>query len=505
MLDVTRDIHALATLVTGPAELREVLSSALSALREVIPYDLAAVLRKRGSRLVVEVAEGPLANDTVRNHTLDLDAFPTIRRAMASRRPLPLEEHHHDSDEGDPYDGVLDLPHGHACMVVPLFAGDRELGIITLDRQMCHVYPDEHVELAGVYGQLVSMAIRFAEQAATLDRYRRRLEESRRMVIEDAGGGSAAVRKLEASRSPRMRALLEQARRVARSELPVLIGGETGVGKEVLANAVHAWSPRADGPFLAVNCAALPESLAESELFGHVKGAFSGAVKDRAGRFVAASGGTLMLDEVGELPLAMQAKLLRVLQEGQVIPVGADKPVKVDVRVISASHVDLARAVADGRFREDLYYRLAVVPLTMPPLRERPEDVEDIARERLDAMSREGRGPWRLPPTTLDALRAHPWPGNVRELINSVERASVLQPEGDLTPEDLGLAPSRVRPAATVTEDGPPPTYVENETAYLTRLLEHTEGRIYGEGGAAELSDLKPTTLQSKLKKRGLK
>jgi transcriptional regulator with GAF, ATPase, and Fis domain len=503
MRRATYDLHALATLVTGPADLDEVLSRALQALRRVIPYDLAAVLRKDGDRLRVAVAEGPLATPAVRAHELDLRRFPTIRRALAERRPIPLEEHHHDSAEGDPYDGVLDLPHGHSCMVVPLFAGDEELGIITLDRTTCAIYPDTDVQLAGIYGQLVSMAIRFADQARALDGYRRRLEEGRRLLVEDAGGGAEAARRLSASRSAAMRALVEQARRLATADLPVLIQGETGVGKELLAHALHAWSPRAGGTFLAVNCAALPEQLAESELFGHVKGAFSGAVRDRPGRFVAASGGTLFLDEVGELPLALQAKLLRVLQDGAVTPVGADRPVPVDVRIVSASHVDLSHAVQEGCFREDLYYRLAVVPLHMPPLRERPEDVEDIAQGLLEGLARAGRGPWTLPADTLDALVAHRWPGNVRELRNAVERASVLTPSGPLSPADLGL--SAAPATARLVEDGPVPSYAAQETAYFRRLLEATAGKIYGEDGAAALAGLKPTTLHSKLKKRGLR
>ena len=191
---------------------------------------------------------------------------------------------------------------------------------------------------------------------------------------------------------------MRQARQVAGTSLPVLIQGETGVGKELLARALHEWSGRRDEGLITLNCAAIPDSLIESELFGHVKGAFTGAASSRAGRFLTANGGTLFLDEIGEMPLPAQAKLLRVLQEGTFQPVGSDRSIKVDVRIFAATNVDLEAAVEEGRFRQDLYYRLDVFPLEIPPLRERPEDIAPIAVLVLEAIARRtGRGPWTLP------------------------------------------------------------------------------------------------------------
>jgi transcriptional regulator with GAF, ATPase, and Fis domain len=456
----------------------------------------------------VRAAEGRLLSPAVQFYVLPLRRFPIIRRAMFTRRPVALDAHDHASEEGDPYDGVLDLPHGHSCMVVPLFADDRDLGIITLDRTTCSVYPRENIDVAGIFGQIVSTALVFAEQAALLDRYRHRLREHADNLESETTDGLDAAQALEASRDPAMRTLLAQLRMAAASDAPILLLGETGVGKEVISRAIHAWSPRAPGPFVKLNCAAIPENLVESELFGHVRGAFSGAHTARQGRFATADGGTLLLDELGEMPLASQARLLRVLQEGTFEPVGSDRTVKVDVRIIAATNVSLETAVREGRFREDLYYRLAVFPLEIPPLRRRPLDVLPIATAWLAARARStGRGPWTLRPPAAAALETHPWPGNVRQLVNTLERATILQPRGPIGPEHLGLATDSAAPrgAAATMETPALPTYEQNEVTYLQRLLDATDGRIYGEGGAAELAELKPTTLQSKLKRRGLR
>ena len=505
--DYTADLRALAELAGQPNQLDTVLHHALAALRDVVPYDLAAVLALQGDELVVEVAEGPLADEKVQHHRLRLDDFPTIIRALETRTPIALEEHNHAGDEGDPYDGVLDLEHGHSCMVVPLYAADRSLGIITLDRMICETYRPEAVDLAGVYGQLVAYAMLFAHQSRLLDRYRLALREQNRLLVEEAGG-SQACRAIESSRSPRMRQVTEMAKQSAASDIPILIRGETGTGKEVLAHAIHAWSGRVEGPFVKLNCAAIPENLVESELFGHVKGAFSGADRRRPGRFLTANGGTLLLDEIGDMPLSAQSKLLRVLQEGTFEAVGSDDLVRVDVRVIAASHVDLEKAIADGRFRSDLYYRLAVFPLELPALRDRIEDVPAIAHQFLERHAQStGRGPWTLSDGALDALTNESWPGNVRELVNTLERGTILQPEGTIEARHLTRLGGGSLPAPA-SEPGRVDSMLplqEHERRYLAQALRRTKGKIYGADGAARLLGLKPTTLQSKLKKHGLK
>ncbi len=255
------------------------------------------------------------------------------------------------------------------------------------------------------------------------------------------------------TRSEPMRAVLRNAEKAAASAIPALIEGESGVGKELIARAIHGSGERRAKPFIAVNCGAMPENLVESILFGHEKGAFTGATERHAGKFVEANGGTLFLDEVGELPLAAQVKLLRALQEGEVEAVGARKPVKVDVRIISATNRNLIDDVKAGRFREDLFYRLHVFPITLPPLRQRSEDVPDLTRHFLARFAaEEGKRVRRISAEALSLLAAFPWPGNVRQLENTVFRAVVMA-EGEEVgvaefpqiaahaPENIGLAP----------------------------------------------------------------
>ena len=245
--------------------------------------------------------------------------------------------------------------------------------------------------------------------------------------------------------SPAMHEVFRMARRVASTRTSVLLVGETGTGKELVARAIHDSSPRSSGPFVRVNCGALSEGLLESELFGHVKGAFTGAISNRTGRFEAAHTGTIFLDEIGSVPMHLQVKLLRVLQEREFERVGDTRTIGVDTRVLAATNIDLFEAIRAGQFREDLYYRLNVVPIRLPPLRERPEDIPELVRHFLHRFSRDaGRAVPLAAPELVDALARYPWPGNVRELENYVERALVLS-EGDvLTLELLGV-PSRAR------------------------------------------------------------
>jgi transcriptional regulator with GAF, ATPase, and Fis domain len=508
-MDHSIEMHELAQMVAGVEEVHEVLQRALSALARVVPYDLAAVFRLSGSQARVVAAAGPLAEPAVQRHQIDLRHFPTIRRALETRRPIALEQHHHTSSEGDPYDGVLNLPSGHSCMVVPLFAGQQDLGLVTVDRRVCGTYSSEVLETAGVYGQLMSLTIHLADLNEAMGQKQTQLNAHNQLLIEDSELGRRGIDWLDASQNAQMRELVEHARQVASSHLPVLILGETGVGKEVVAQAIHAWSPRASQPYVKLNCSAIPEGLTESELFGHTKGAFSGADRARPGRFLTANGGTLLLDEIGDMPLAAQAKLLRVLQEGTFEPVGSDRSIKVNVRVIAATHQDLALAVKNGRFREDLYYRLAVFPLCVPPLRERREDILRITDNFLhSAMRQTRRGPWTLSARTVNALEKADWPGNVRELQNVLERAVLLVPRGEIDlchlRSDSVAPPSSPRPENIVTR-ALDLSWEQNERRYLEGLLRACNGRLYGPEGAAERAKLKPTTLRSKLVRHGLR
>jgi DNA-binding NtrC family response regulator len=265
------------------------------------------------------------------------------------------------------------------------------------------------------------------------------------------------------TRSPRMQAVLRTAEKAAASAIPVLVEGQSGVGKELIARAIHGSCDRRTKPFIAVNCGAIPDNLVESILFGHEKGAFTGATERHLGKFLEASGGTLFLDEVGELPLAAQVKLLRAIQEGEVEPVGARKPVKVDVRLISATNRDLIADVKAGRFREDLFYRLHVFPIAVPALRERPEDIPELARHFLARFSaEEGKRTTRVTPEALALLSGYRWPGNVRQLENAVFRAVVLAESDTVGVEEFPQIASQI--AAFVPTASVAPTLSETES-----------------------------------------
>jgi DNA-binding NtrC family response regulator len=327
----------------------------------------------------------------------------------------------------------------------------------------------------------------------------RRAVEAVRLVqdVERLAGEVALARTMVFASEP-MRRLAALVARVAPRDVTVLVVGESGTGKERVAEAIVLASRRADRPFVRFNCAALTAELAEAELFGHARGAFTGAVRARPGLFGEADGGTLLLDEVGELAPAAQAKLLRVLQEGEVRPVGDERVRKVDVRVVAATHRDLEALVREGRFREDLYYRLKVVTLRVPPLRERPEDVPVLARHFLDRYAeRFGVGPLRVPEGLLDTLAARPWPGNVRELENAIEGLVALSP-GD------ALDPSLV-PAAGEAAGEPPLTLRQRVEAYERGLVVDALRAARGNRSeAARRLGVSRVTLHDKLNKYGL-
>ena len=310
--------------------------------------------------------------------------------------------------------------------------------------------------------------------------------------------------------SPALKKVLAQIEMVAPTNANVLVLGESGTGKELVARAIHERSPRKAAALVRVNCASVPRELFESEFFGHVRGAFTGAVKDRIGRFELAHGGTLFLDEIGEVPLELQSKLLRVLQEGQFEKLGEDRTRTVDVRIIAATNRDLETEVEAGRFRQDLYYRLSVFPIELPPLRGRVEDIPALAQHFLTQSARKlGLNPPRLSPAQLKELQSYDWPGNVRELQNIIERAAIRSRDGRL---ELGLARSgSIRPASRKTEAESQPAAAslgeikEQERSLILDALAKTRGKIYGPDGAASLLGLKPTTLSSRVHRMGLK
>ncbi len=318
-----------------------------------------------------------------------------------------------------------------------------------------------------------------------------REEVDRTSMFEEIVGTSSALR-----------TVLANIAKVARSDCTVLITGETGTGKELVARAIHRQSARAGGPFVSVNCAAIPLSLTASELFGHERGAFTGAVARREGRFEQAAHGTLFLDEVGELPAETQVALLRVLQEREFERVGSSRPIRADVRVIAASNRDLGAAVAERTFRADLFYRLDVFPLELPPLRDRREDIPLLVEYFTHRFgTRAGRRITTIPRATLDAFQDYDWPGNIRELQNLIERALIISDEVTLTVDLRWLSRASRYPAASAS----PPSQagnalLEHERSLIEAALEGAKGRVAGPFGAATTLGMPPSTLESKIK-----
>ena len=304
-------------------------------------------------------------------------------------------------------------------------------------------------------------------------------------------------------KSPAIGELFTHICRVAPTPTTVLIHGETGTGKELVVEKIHQLSGRAASPLIKINCATLPAHLVEDELFGHEKGAFTGAHARKPGRFELADGGTLFLDEIGELPLELQSKLLRVLQDGEFQRLGGVNTIKTDVRIITATNRDLQTLVARGDFRADLYFRLSIFPVTVPPLKERLDDIPLLVDHFAKNLCRQlGRDPKTIAPDVIHTLKSYHWPGNVRELQNVVERACILSTDDTLTlPATLNfaLAAHDEKPSGTGF-----PTFEENERRYIIRVLKATSGKVFGDDGAAAIMGINPRTLTSKIKKLGI-
>jgi anaerobic nitric oxide reductase transcription regulator len=419
----------------------------LDTVRTLLPCDAAALLRLDGDWLVPLAVNG-LSSDAL-GRRFKVAEHPRFRLLLAADGPTRFPP---DSELPDPYDGLVDGKQGHLevhdCMGCPVQPGENQgkpWGVLTIDALDKERFSTVDLADLQAFASLAAATVSVAER---IDRLASRVEDERQRAdtYRALTGESGQPSLMEQSAAHKR--LAEEIAVVGNSELTVLITGETGVGKELVAQALHAASPRASRPLISLNCAALPETLVESELFGHVRGAFSGAVADRRGKFELADGGTLFLDEVGELSLAVQAKLLRVLQNGQLQRLGSDREHKVDVRVIAATNRDLAAEVRAGRYRTDFYHRLSVYPLVVPPLRERGHDVLLLAGYFLEQnRSRLGLGSLRLDAGAQAALLAHGWPGNVRELEHLIGRSALKALTGlakrprivSLTPEHLDL------------------------------------------------------------------
>ncbi|MFH1195846.1 MAG: sigma 54-interacting transcriptional regulator [bacterium] len=470
----------------------------LEAINEFIPYELAVIMSKEvDNSLKVRYARGPLFTENLKEFEIPLGSRPDLAEVLNIGK-VKLVEETHNHDHHDTYEGVVDLPTGHSCMLAPLRVDNDILGLMTLDHSHCDMFTPQRVNIANSLSKLIALALAQAMATDSL------LNEKETLIYERTSliGDISSVFEGLVGKSPAWMQVVEKIKLVAPTESHVMILGETGTGKEQAAKAIHALSKRSSKPFITLNCSALNYNLAESELFGHEKGAFTGAVTTRRGRFELADGGILFLDEIGDLPFDIQPKLLRAIQEGTFEKLGSEKTVHADVRIICATNTDLEEKVKEGKFREDLFYRLNVFPINLPPLRQRKDDIFLLSNFFLEKLSGKfGNKKILLSNEAAKILRENNWNGNVRELQNTLERAVILSRDGIIKPAHLIFEKPQKGKRDCEDRDSSIGSLDDETKKIIKKALELTGGKIYGENGAAALLNLKPTTLQSKMKK----
>jgi transcriptional regulator with GAF, ATPase, and Fis domain len=421
-------------------ELPALLDALLDVVIQVTNADKGFIVLVESGEPVVKVARN-LRHETISDAVSHL-SDSIMARVMRSRTPLIISDALSDAEFKNSLSVVnLRLT---SVLCVPMLERGNTLGLIYVGNDnVAQLFDETHLEVLTIFAAQAALLIRNALLVNELQLDNKTLHER----IEQIRFGEIL------GSSPPMQEVFRKVQKVAATDISVLITGETGTGKELIAREIHTRSSRAKGPFVTINCGAIPENLLESELFGHARGAFTGAVANKAGRFQSANGGTLFLDEIGEMPLSLQVKLLRALQERMVTRVGDTHAEAIDIRVLTATNRDLEVEIRSGRFREDLYYRLNVVHIHLPPLRERGDDIVVLARYMVGRYSPEYGGKVRgLTPQAVAAIRRHRWPGNIRELENRLKKAVVMADKALLGPEDLDLQPEDLPPVLPLTE-----------------------------------------------------
>jgi formate hydrogenlyase transcriptional activator len=505
-------------LLVSTRDVKALFRGIVSSLRSVIPHDYTslALLDQTSGLLKIHALDVPVQiTETKQEFTTSLEGSPAgqaiARGQVLIARGAEIDRFHPDVVRYLREQGV------QVICCVPLTTDGRTFGTINFASRNLQNFSTPDVELLCQVASQVAIAIENAFAFKEIDALKDKLaveklyleEEIRtEFSFDEIIGESAALRRA-----------LAQVELAAPASTTVLILGETGTGKEIIARAIHNLSPRRERTFVKVNCAAIPAGLLESELFGHERGAFTGALAQKVGRFEFADRGTLFLDEVGDLPLELQPKLLRVLQEQEFERLGGNRTIRVDVRVVAATNSDLTQLVAEKKFRNDLFYRLNVFPIQIPPLRERPEDVPLLVRYFVQKFSRRlNKTVEYIPAPVMDAMVAYSWPGNVRELENLIERAVLLSPGKELrvplaefkensAPSSFAAGPSDLpRPIGAVNSSpSSPGTLDDAQRQHIVQVLKQTQWRISGPRGAAAILGIKRTTLQARMRKLGIK
>ena len=514
-MDENRFFREITLKICSSLEIEKALWNCCTYLGEFIPLTFIALatydFTHRVTRVIATASSeaGLPSYVQVRQH---LDVHRQITDWYNNNNPVTLVrliENVHRDQAMRPVIDKMDLPDSSAMQMFLKLEG-KMLGSLVVIRGKVEPYHQEQARLLSMLNEPFAISLSNYLQYREVTRLKDLLEDDSRYFQNEL------KRKVGAEivgADFGLKAVFEQVRQVAPLNSPVLLLGETGTGKEVIANAIHNLSKRREGPFIQVNCGAIPDSLMDSELFGHEKGAFTGAAFRRRGRFERAHQGTIFLDEIGELPPEAQVRFLRVLQERYIERVGGEESVNIDIRIIAATHQDLTSMLENGRFREDLYYRLRVFPIHIPPLRERRSDIPSLVHYFIQKKSRElGIGGMPTVDTqTLDLLMNYDWPGNVRELENTVERALILRKGKVLDFGELLLAPEAGQAVRDTTETEASPVQrldaLELDqviSRHISQVLEMTQGKIYGPAGAADLLKVNPSTLRNRMKRLGV-
>jgi formate hydrogenlyase transcriptional activator len=501
--DRVRLLLEVNNAIVSHLTLDELFPAVSACMRKVIRHDASALLLVDESNRRYRVHVLQFASNQSIIEESDAEAEDAAKcpsgGAIATRQPALFDE----TDlkklcAESPVARRLIADGVKAFCSVPLLSRDRALGALNIARCTADTFGTEDIDLLGDVAKQIAIAVDNAQAYREISELKDRLakenlyleEQVRNENFGEIVGDSGVLRRV-----------LKEVETVAPTGSTVLIRGETGTGKELIARAVHDLSPRRDRTFVKLNCAAIPTGLLESELFGHEKGAFTGAIMQKVGRFELAHQGTLFLDEVGDIPLELQPKLLRALQEQEFERLGSTKTIRVDVRLVAATNRDLGRMVAEGKFRNDLFYRLNVFPVVLPCLRERRDDIPMLARHFTQRFARRmGRSIEAIPTAVMDALVAYPWPGNIRELQNVIERAVILSPGSTLLIPPGELQPAERDEALT----GTAVTLADAEREHILGVLRETRWVVGGSRGAAARLGMKRTTLQWKMKQLGI-
>jgi formate hydrogenlyase transcriptional activator len=488
--------------VVSVHDLHDLLNAVSASLRRLVPHEYASLslYDAETQRLQIHALDFPVSKGLLQEGlSVPVEGTPT-GRALMSRQPVFITRSDIEQFGSDIAQRIL-AEGLRSAYCLPLISHDRPLGTLVVASLQEDNFPEKDAELLQHVANQIAIAVenslayrRIVERANKLSEEKLYLQDEIRTQynFEEIIGESRALKRI-----------LEQLETVAPTDSTILVLGETGTGKELIARAIHNLSTRRERTLVKVNCAAIPTGLLESELFGHEKGAFTGAIAQRVGRFELAHGGTLFLDEVGDIPLELQPKLLRILQEQEFERLGSSRTIRVDVRLVAATNVDLAQKMADNQFRSDLYYRLNVFPVTIPPLRERQEDIPLLVRYFTQKYARRLKKPLdTIPAKAMTALTDYDWPGNVRELENFIERAVILSRGAEL---EIPMAEfSQRRKLATANSAVGVSSLKQAEREHILRALSETNWVIGGDRGAAVRLGMKRTTLQSLMRKLGI-